>query len=100
MADIIRCKDCKHCEAWRSNPEVIEKYGQIYECSLLVITNPSPDDYCSKAERKETSTMITRIWCPYCHTYWKNISIPKDIWDHGDFICSNCGEYLTRQEEE
>jgi hypothetical protein len=52
MADIIKCKDCKHFEAWRT-PEAAEKYGQIYECSLLVITNPSPDDYCSKAERKE-----------------------------------------------
>lgn len=53
MPDIIKCKDCKHLQTWRSNPEVIEKYGQIYECGLLVITNPSPDDYCSKAERKE-----------------------------------------------
>ena len=52
--DIIKCKDCKHFEAWRHNPEVIEKYGQLYNCSLLILTCPSPNDYCSKAERKET----------------------------------------------
>lgn len=51
--DIIKCKDCKHFEAWRHNPEVIEKYGQLYNCSLLILTCPSPNDYCSKAERKE-----------------------------------------------
>lgn len=53
MADIIKCKDCKYCVAWRSNPEVIEKYGQLYDCSLEVLTCPSPDDYCPKAKRKE-----------------------------------------------
>lgn len=53
MSDIIKCKDCKHLQAWRSDPEIIEKHGQIYECDLLVMICPSPDDYCSKAERKE-----------------------------------------------
>ena len=53
MSDIIKCKDCKYCERWR-NPEQAEKFGQIYECHLLVITNPSPDDYCSKAEKAES----------------------------------------------
>ena len=53
MADVIKCKDCKHFQKWRSNPEVIEKYGQLYDCSLLILTCPSPDDYCSKAERYE-----------------------------------------------
>ena len=99
MSDIIKCKDCKYLNAWRTS-EGAEKYGQIYECSKLVITNPSPDDYCSKAEAKETSTMITRIMCPDCLAYWKNISVPKDIWYNGTFRCPKCGEYLTRQEEE
>ena len=52
MADIIRCKDCKYLERWRYSEDA-KKNGQLYYCSLLVITNPSPDDYCSKAERKE-----------------------------------------------
>lgn len=50
--NIIRCKDCKHFEAWRS-PEGAKKHGQIYSCGLLVISSPWPDNYCSKAERKE-----------------------------------------------
>ena len=99
MADVIKCKDCKYLKRWRTL-EQAEKFGQVYECELDVITCPSPDDYCSKAKVKETSTTITQIRCPYCHAYWKNVSIPKDIWDHGKFICSKCGEYLTRQEEE
>lgn len=52
MPDIIKCKDCKYFNAWRTS-EGAEKYGQIYECSKLVISCPSPDDYCSKGERKE-----------------------------------------------
>lgn len=53
MSDIIKCKDCKHFEKWPMISEAKKKYGQLYSCALLVITNPSPDDYCSKAERKE-----------------------------------------------
>jgi len=53
MEDIIKCKDCKHFEIWRTTKLAERGYGQLYSCSLLVITNPSPDDYCSKAERKE-----------------------------------------------
>lgn len=52
MSDIVKCKDCKYFEQWRSL-ESEEKYGQLYSCSLLVITDPSPDDYCSKAKKKE-----------------------------------------------
>ena len=99
MGGIIKCKDCKYLEKWRT-PERSEQFGHLYVCTKLVISGPSPDDYCSKAEKKETSDLITQLRCPYCNTYWKNVSIPKDIWDHGEFICSNCGEYLTRQEEE
>lgn len=99
MSDVIKCKDCIYLEAWRSS-EIAEKYGQLYSCSLGVITDPSSDDYCSKAKAKETSTIITQISCPNCNSYWINISVPKDIWDHGKFICPKCGEYLTRQEEE
>ena len=49
MKDCIKCKDCKFFNAWRTL-EGTEKHGQIYECSKLVISCPSPDDYCSKAE--------------------------------------------------
>jgi hypothetical protein len=51
-ADIIKCRDCKHFEKWRC-PEAAEKHGQIYSCALLVISGPSPEDYCSRAKRKE-----------------------------------------------
>lgn len=53
MKDCIKCKDCKYFQRWRHDPEVIKKYGQLYECSKLVISCPSPDDYCSKAIKKE-----------------------------------------------
>lgn len=52
MVTPVKCKDCKYFNAWRTS-EGAEKYGQIYECSKLVISCPSPDDYCSKAKRKE-----------------------------------------------
>lgn len=50
--DIIRCKDCKHFEKWRT-PERSEQFGYLGVCGKYVISTPSPDDYCSKAERKE-----------------------------------------------
>lgn len=50
--DIMRCKDCKYLEKWRT----LERDGQIshlYLCRKYVISNPSLDDYCSKAEKRE-----------------------------------------------
>lgn len=52
MDDIIKCKDCKHFEIW-CTPEQAKRFGRVYGCELYVITNPLPDDYCSKAEAKE-----------------------------------------------
>lgn len=54
MTDIIRCKDCKSFQSWRT-AEQAEKFGQIYECEKEILSCPEPDDYCSKAERKEVS---------------------------------------------
>lgn len=34
MSDIIKCKDCKYFNAWRTS-EGAEKHGQIYECSKM-----------------------------------------------------------------
>ena len=50
MKDSIKCKDCKYLQRWQT-PEQAEQY----DCSLEVLLCPSPDDYCSKAERKEVS---------------------------------------------
>ena len=52
MADIIKCKDCIYLERWRFSEDA-KKHGQLYYCGLLIITNPSLDDYCSKAESEE-----------------------------------------------
>ena len=52
MKDFVTGRDCKYFNAWRTS-EGAEKHGQIYECSKLVISCPSPDDYCSKAIKKE-----------------------------------------------
>lgn len=50
--EIIRCKDCKHIQKWRSK-ESAKKFGQIYECARNVLNCPKPEDFCSRAERKE-----------------------------------------------
>ena len=52
MDDIIKCKDCKYLERWRT-PERSEQFSYLYVCGKYVISSPSSDDYCSKAERKE-----------------------------------------------
>jgi len=48
--ELIRCKDCKYYrdgDCWHE----WDNDGQIYYQS--VINEPNPDDYCSRAERKE-----------------------------------------------
>lgn len=49
--EIIRCKDCKHLQKWRSE-ESAKKFGQIYECGRNVLNHPKPEDFCSHAERR------------------------------------------------
>ena len=47
---VIRCKDCKYRQdgdCWHE----WDNDGQIYY--QAVINEPNPDDYCSRAERKE-----------------------------------------------
>ena len=47
---VIRCKDCKYYrdgDCWHE----WDNDGQIYYQS--VINEPNPDDYCSRAERRE-----------------------------------------------
>lgn len=49
--EVIRCKDCKY---YREDGDCWHEWdndGRIYYQS--VINEPSPDDYCSRAERKE-----------------------------------------------
>jgi len=48
--ELIRCKDCKYYrdgDCWHE----WDNDGQIYYQS--VINEPNPDDYCSRAERRE-----------------------------------------------
>lgn len=49
--EIIRCKECKHLQKWRSE-ESVKKFGQIYECARNVLDCPKPEDFCSHAERR------------------------------------------------
>lgn len=51
-SEIVRCKDCKHLQKWRSE-ESAKKFGQIYECARNVLNCPKPEDFCSRAERRE-----------------------------------------------
>ena len=48
--ELIRCKDCKYYrdgDCWHE----WDNDGRIYYQSI--INEPNPDDYCSKAERRE-----------------------------------------------
>jgi len=50
IVSVIRCKDCKYYrdgDCWHE----WDNDGQIYYQSA--INEPNPDDYCSKAKRKE-----------------------------------------------
>lgn len=50
VGELIRCKDCKYYrdgDCWHE----LDNDGRIYYQS--VINEPNPDDYCSRAERKE-----------------------------------------------
>lgn len=49
--EIIRCKDCKHLQKWRSE-ESAKEFGQIYACARNVFDCPKPEDFCSFAERR------------------------------------------------
>lgn len=51
-SEIVRCKDCKHIQKWRSE-ESAKKFGQIYECARNVLNCPKSEDFCSCAERRE-----------------------------------------------
>jgi hypothetical protein len=48
---VIRCKDCKYYRADGDCWHEWDNDGRIYYQS--VINEPNPDDYCSRAERKE-----------------------------------------------
>ena len=102
MSGLLKCKDCKYLQKLRS-PDSAKKYGQIYECSLGVMSNFTPDDYCSKAEPwpiLEKTIGDIKVRCPYCDTVWENISIPDAIWNSSSFMCPFCGKHLVREEED
>lgn len=48
---VIRCKDCKYYRADGDCWHEWDNDGRIYYQSI--IEEPNPDDYCSKAERRE-----------------------------------------------
>ena len=48
---VIRCKDCKYYRADGDCWHEWDNAGRIYYQSI--INEPNPDDYCSRAERKE-----------------------------------------------
>lgn len=52
VGELVRCKDCKHLQKWRSE-ESAKKFGQIYECGKDVLDCPKTEDFCSRAERRE-----------------------------------------------
>ena len=52
QSEIIRCKNCKHLQKWRSE-ESAKKFGQSYTCARNVLYCPKPDDFCSYGERRE-----------------------------------------------
>lgn len=105
MTDYIKCKDCKYFEKWRHSDDVIRKYGQIYSCELLVITDPSPGDYCSKAKEKEKpktshwirvdKNMYSCSNCGHCFSIKPEDNTIKEY-----KICPNCGVRMESEEKE
>lgn len=51
LQELIRCKDCKYYRADGDCWHEWDNDGRIYYQS--VINEPNPDDYCSRAERKQ-----------------------------------------------
>lgn len=51
LQELIRCKDCKYYRADGDCWHEWDNDGRIYYQSI--IEEPNPDDYCSRAERKE-----------------------------------------------
>ena len=49
--ELIRCKDCKYYRADGDCWHEWDNDGRIYYQSI--INEPNPDDYCSRAKRKE-----------------------------------------------
>ena len=49
--ELIRCKDCKYYRADDDCWHELDNDGRIYYQSI--INEPNPDDYCSRAKRKE-----------------------------------------------
>ena len=45
---VVRCRECKHCEAWKNRYSGFEGLN----CNLLC-ADISPDDFCSYGERRE-----------------------------------------------
>ena len=68
---MITCKECVNLTAWRSG-ELAERFGAGYECKKNIIMCPTPDDFCSRAERiKECPKCGRRFvkypnFCPDC----------------------------------
>lgn len=51
IQELIRCKDCKHYRADGDCWHEWDNDGRVYYQSI--INEPNPDDYCSRAKRKE-----------------------------------------------
>lgn len=49
VAELIRCKDCKHYY----EKEWVVGGGSYTTCWYQTIANAQPNDFCSRAERKE-----------------------------------------------
>lgn len=59
--EIIRCKDCKYHQKWRSE-EAARKFGQAYTCEKNILYCPKPEDFCSCAARKIDTQPKTGEW--------------------------------------
>ena len=51
LQELIRCKDCKYYRVDGDCWHEWDNDGRIYYQSI--INEPNPDDYCSRAKRKE-----------------------------------------------
>ena len=51
--------------SWGRKGEALARFGQAYDCSIGMLLDPKPDDYCARAE-KEIEEYAPKTPCDLC----------------------------------
>lgn len=63
--DIITCSECRYFQSWGRKGEALARFGQAYSCSIEMLPDPKPNDYCVRAEKK-IEKYIPKTPCDLC----------------------------------